>query len=245
MTKQNTSSTATSSPNAELPTSILTKSQKKTYGPRAISGYGPGAMITAKVRHDDECGNGHNTFSITAEVVTPASRRRRDIEAGGCLHEEIARVFPELAPFIKWHLVSTDGPMHYVANTVYHASDRDHRGLLKGEKRQLCNGRTGHPVWKLVVRDSDGKPLSVSSSNWVDSEEIPAEVPTCKWEPVWIEGEGKERQLDYARSVAVWPEATDEQLMAPKEELQAALMARLPALMAEFKAAVESLGFTY
>jgi len=99
--------------------SKLTKSQKRQFGPRAISGYGPGAVITATVRHDDECSNGHNTFSITADVVTPASRRRNDIEAGGCLHEDIARVFPELAPFIKWHLTSTDEPLHYVENTMY------------------------------------------------------------------------------------------------------------------------------
>lgn len=89
---------------------------------RPIPGYDKGATLRAEIRFDDEYGNGHNTFAITAEVRVP---RRRDIEAGGCLHDDIARVFPELASLIKWHLVSTDGPMHYVANTVYHASDRD------------------------------------------------------------------------------------------------------------------------
>jgi hypothetical protein len=38
------------------------------------------------------------------------------------MHEELAVVFPELAHLTKWHLVSTDGPMHYIANTTYHAS---------------------------------------------------------------------------------------------------------------------------
>lgn len=228
-----------------LPASILTKRQVKTYGPKLISGYGPEAEITAKVRYDDECGNGHNSFAITAEVTTPASRRRRDCEAGGCLHEEVARAFPELAPLIKWHLVSSDGPMHYIANTVYHASNRDHRGLLEGEKRHLKNGRTGQPVWQRVVRNEAGETVSISSSAWVDSEERPTEKLTADWEPVWIVGEGKARELDHARSSAVWPEATDEQLCVPKEELEAALQARLPALMADFKIAVESIGFTY
>src|SRR5215472_1957083 len=101
--------------------SVLTKSQKKVYGPRAIAGWGHNAQIKAEVRYDDECGNGHNTFSITGEIYIPG---RRDCESCGCLHEEIAKAFPELAPFIKWHLFSTDGPMHYVANTVYFASER-------------------------------------------------------------------------------------------------------------------------
>jgi hypothetical protein len=222
---------------------VLTKSQVKTFGPRFISGYGKNAMITAKVRYDDQCGNGHNTFSITAEVVTPESKRRQDIEAGGCLHEEIARVFPELAPFIKWHLVSSDGPMHYPGNAIYHASNRDHRGLLKGEKKQLANGRTKQPVWERIMRDDKGNRVTYSSSNWVDSDEKPTETLTAQWEPVWITGEGKERELNHARSSAVWPEATDEELMSP--DLKEKLEARLPALMEEFRQAVESLGLTF
>lgn len=152
-------------------TSILTKNQVKVCGPRKIEGYGANTYIKAEVRHDDRCGNGHNAFSITGEIYVPG---RRDCEACGCLHNEIAKSFPELAPFIKWHLCSTDGPMHYLANTLYHAGDRD---------------------------------------------------------------------LDAARSCAIWPEATDEDLLAP--DLKAKLENRLPALMAEFRAAVESLGLVY
>jgi hypothetical protein len=73
--------------------------------------------IIAKVRYDDECGNGHNTFSITAEIWD--SRRKNDCDSCGCLHNDIAKHFPELTPAIKWHLCSSDGPMHYIANTLY------------------------------------------------------------------------------------------------------------------------------
>lgn len=219
----------------------ITKSQFKTYGPRPVSGYGPVAMITAKVRYDDQRGNGHNTFSITAEVVTPASKQRNDIEAGGCLHEEIVRVFPELAPYIKWHLVSSDGPMHYPGNALYHASDRDHRGLKKGERKQLVNGRTKQPVCQRV--NEKGESVSISSSNWVDSDEKPVENLTVDWEPVWIEGEGKKRELDHARSCAVWPDATDDELLSP--DLEQKLRDRLPGLMEDFQKAIESLGFTF
>jgi len=37
------------------------------------------------------------------------------------LHDEIGKHFPELAPFLKWHLMSSDAPMHYVANARYWA----------------------------------------------------------------------------------------------------------------------------
>lgn len=151
--------------------SVLTKNQKKTFGPKPIDGWGKGAQITATVRFDDECGNGHNSFAITAEIRRP---RARDCDACGCLHDEVAKHFPELAPLIKWHLCSTDGPMHYIANTEYHV---------------------------------------------------------------------KQGRLDYARSTAIWPDATEEELKAPG--LHKELQERLPALMSEFRAAVESLGFTW
>ena len=95
-----------------------TKTQTKIFGPRAISGWGTNATITAEVRYDDRCSNGHNTFAITGEINRP---NRQDCEACGMLHDEIQATFPELAPLLKWHLTSSDGPMHYVANTRYWA----------------------------------------------------------------------------------------------------------------------------
>lgn len=223
-------------------TTTLVKSQVKKYGPKPIAGYGTNGQITVTVRYDDQCGNGHNTFSITADVVTTESKRQGDIAAGGCLHDEISKHFPELAPFIKWHLCSSDGPMHYVANTTYHASDRDHRGLLQGEKKQLVNGRTKQPVWQIAVRNGEGAEIK-RLSEWRDSSEKPRETLTADWEPVWIVGEGKPRDLEAARRVAVWPEATDEDLTGPG--LNERLEARLPGLLAEFRKAVESLGLVW
>lgn len=127
--------------------------------------------ITATVRHDDRCGNGHNTFSITADIDRRARNNRWVEYTGGCCHDEVSERFPELAPFIKWHLTSTDGPLHYLANTLY-----------------------------------------------------------------WI----KQGNLDYARSSAVWPDATLGEIVSESN-----LRARLPALMVEFRAAVESLGLVY
>lgn len=155
--------------------SVITYSQTRTYGPKPIAGWGKGALIRAKVRHDDNCRNGHNSFAVTGEVYIPG---KRDVEACGCMHDEIAQHFPELAHVIKWHLCSTDGPMHYVANSLYWA------GQTKWEKPNLAN----------------------------------------------------------FRSTAIWPDATEHDMLTVTPEI---LSARLPALMEEFQAAVESLGFTY
>lgn len=140
-----------------LPESKLISSQEKKWQKMTSDGH----WLTVTIRHDDCCGNGHNTFSITAETYQMA----------GCLHDLVAEAFPELQPFIKWHLCSTDGPLHYIANTLFWA------------------------------------------------------------------GRGS---LDNARNSAIWPEATLEQLHDRK-----LLEARLPQLMIEFRAAVESLGLVY
>jgi hypothetical protein len=213
--------------------SVLTKKQVKTYGPRFYTEGKRQYRITAKVRYDDECNNGHNTFAITADIDVKSGSGWRE-DAGGCCHDEVAKHFPELAPFIKWHLVSSDQPLHYIANTVYHAGDRDHWGLRKGEFKQTINRKTGQPCWELEYVPHEIK--------HIDAAEVPAPV-VLYYVPSGITGEGKERDLNAARSSAVWPEATDEELTAPglKERLEA----RHAALMADFQAAVESLGFVY
>ena len=90
------------------------------------------SVLVANVRFDDECKNGHNTFSITADLYDETRRngeeyvfnsmgKKRYLTARGCQHDLVTKHFRELAPLIKWHLTSTDGPLHYVANTVDHA----------------------------------------------------------------------------------------------------------------------------
>ncbi len=208
--------------------------QVKQYGPRMISGWGRGAQIKAEVRFDDSCRNGHNSFAITGEIYIPG---RRDCEACGCLHEEIAKAFPELEPFLKWHGCAADEPMHYVGNTVYHASDRDCWGLRKGEFKQMRNRKTGLPMWELDASYSD-----FGGHKTVDSETRPEPV-TFQYRPYGRTGEGKERDLDAARRCAVWPDATDEELLA--DDLKEKLLARLPQLLADFRADVEKLGLQW
>lgn len=266
-------------------TSVLTKKQVKKFRKSTTDEHGKPIVIVATVRYDDECNNGHNTFAITGEITGP-----RGVESCGCIHEEIAKHFPELAPLIKWHLCSSDGPMHYVANTVYHASNRDYNGLLKGEpsknpRHQKHVVRFGNlpiehevsPRLKKFIDETltDGGEFILDRMTHVMSGKEYCKYQfagmDCKWHECpfdtesecrqWIEaltscelhwssrstliGEGKERDLDAARSCGIWPDATDEELCQDRETLTAALQARLPGLLAEFRAAVESLGFTF
>ena len=162
-------------------TGIITKQSVKLIKP-----YGnKGGKIEAVIRFDDDCGNGPESFSITGSVYE--TKRRNDCDMCGCIHGEIIEHFPELKPFIKWHLMSADSPLHYIANTVYHAGNLDCNGLAKG----------------------------------------------------------KERDLNAARSCAVWPEATDVQLCLPKAELTKLLKERQEGLIKEFKAAILSLGLKW
>ncbi len=278
----------------ELPASALVKSQKKIFGPKFYTEHGQQYRIKATVRFDDECGNGHNTFSLTADIDRKLGNGRWEEDSGGCCHDEIAKHFPELAPVIKWHLVSTDGPMHYPGNVTYLAGDRDYNGRTAGERYHVL----GHEEKRVVFGDfpisfefkhrfseflekiadwSQVKPVAVEhppeqKSNYKFAPKWTISGHGCEWyqcpfdreeeaqdfikacqqfhprvvifqEKYTRIGEGKARELDLARSSAVWPEATDEDLTAP--DLKARLLARLPALMLEFKAAVEGLGFTY
>jgi hypothetical protein len=58
-------------------------------------------------------------FSITCSLDEKLGNGRWRGFGGGANHVEIARKFPTLASYIKWHLVSTEAPMHYIANAKY------------------------------------------------------------------------------------------------------------------------------
>jgi hypothetical protein len=274
------------------------KSQKKTFRTDYIDAQGNPCTLIAEVRHDDECRNGHNSFAITGDLyeihqqrgeptIKHASGKTLWLGACGCLHDEIAAHIPELAPFIKWHLCSTDGPMHYIANTLYHAGDLDYNGLKTGEPNprhvehrlrclnspftkpvpgELYAWLQDNPCAEYVAVAHVNRPgtnydfgpkyaplgftddwyacpwdTEREAQEFVAAYSLPHEITTV---PTSF-GKGKTRDLDAARRSAVWPEATDAELSLPKDELRAKLEARLPALLVEFRAAVESLGLTF
>lgn len=246
-----------------------------------------GHTFRVELRFDDNCKNGHSSFAMTGEEIDKHGR----MVSCGCMHDTIAGVFPELASLTQWHLCSTDGPMHYIANTLFMASDLDYNGHAKGEANRfedvayVGNSPIGIKVKKSfaefvseAMRESSFEFIldkveyrgtsdykfgpKFSLAGYCDQwHECPFESETEATQ--WIEAltspgievrfekiptsfsEGKQRELAHARDSAIWPDATDEQLCLPRAELQTVLEARLPQLIAEFKATMEACGFIY
>ncbi len=200
-------------------------------------------------RYDDNCKNGHNDFAVTGEIWEATHDGRvkgRDCVSCGCLHDDIAKRFPEIVHVLKWHLCGETGPMHYAANTVYLAGDRDHNGLRKGETRQIINGKTKLPAWHLVAIDANGAEIALHKlEKYVDGATRPDCPYGLEYRPWCHEGEGKARDLDAARRVAIWPDATDAELSVEPNDLRAALADRLPALLADFRAMIDASGFIW
>lgn len=121
--------------------SILTKDQKKILSKDNIK---------VIIRYDDECDNGYNTFSITAEVYDRGW-------SYGCQHDEVVKHFPELQKYIKWHLTSSNEPMHYIANTIYWAENYNKGGVRngKGEIQQTAEKCLEYAKESAVWLDAD------------------------------------------------------------------------------------------
>lgn len=255
-----------------------------------------GGTVHATLQFDDECRNGHATFSITGDYWSKETTDRRrgtrgEPDSCGCIHELIAEAIPGLAHLIPWHLCSTEGPLHYLENTVFLAGDRDCRGRRAGEPCNFVRAVLfdGFPIefrvssaFARFLSETKGRRYGVApvmhreagqpgkyqfgpkytlagfnvpwhSCPFDDLREAElfaqalnrgpggldaGQTPAGSWQIVKIptgSGEGKARELDAARRAAIWPDATDEDLSADPDTLKAALLARLPALMSEFR----------
>lgn len=238
--------------------------------------------------------NGHNRFSITGQIGGDSNG------ACGCIHDEITEHFPALAHLIKWHLFDVTGPMHYVANTVYHASNL-HNGKAKGEpnhwetrikfgKFPITFSKSAKFIgWLSAVMDHRAAtPKGANNLRELEIVEVPhAKSDGHQYDPhysfddftnVWHEAPfrtkdealewqtailtcgiefvkivtgyspGKERDFAAARRCAVWPEATDEQLSLPAEELTKLLEERRDGpegLVATFRKELEATGLKW
>lgn len=80
--------------------------------------------LRVNIRLNDECRNGHEDFAITGDYGSLSQIERGDPQECGCLHDRIAKVFPEFKPFIALHLCDYLGAdMHCVANARYHLDE--------------------------------------------------------------------------------------------------------------------------
>lgn len=265
--------------------SVLTRKQTKTFTKRHMQYNGDTIIkMIVTVRYDDECGNNHNSFGITANVWFKGDK---SASMSGCCHDIITKLFPELKHLIKWHLMNSDAPMHYLDNTTYHARDRSHEGVeigapVKWVKKLMfkdtpfvyfdfnkdfyewLRDHQSNQLYKLKIIPVTGE---MSTGGEVTSYTL--EGFNCDtWHRAPFQTTNKAEQflflakqydlieenfpigwcqaetpnLEHARSSAVAPDATLEQLRDREW-----LTARLPTLIADFRTDVESelLGFTY
>jgi len=76
--------------------------------------------MNIKISLDDDCKNGHEVFSITADGWSKWNNKL-EADCGGCMHEDILKVRPDLKLFVDLHLSDFNGtPMYAVGNGYYH-----------------------------------------------------------------------------------------------------------------------------
>lgn len=190
-------------------------------------------VLIATVRYDDQCNNGYNTFSITADLyqvyrqtgepTVQHNGRTLWLNSCGQLHDEIRKHLPELAPYLKWHLVSEDGPLHYIANTLYHAKEHG-------------------PSYAFIYYNGLSDPLGIGGTDERLIGYYPAESAIkaegeAGYRVRWDKNTAKVANLDYARKCAIWPDASLEELRD-----EGKLRARLPKLMEDFTKDLATLG---
>lgn len=88
-----------------------------------------GDICIAAVHFDSLSGNAEPYFGISGYVYGPRRIPYEELihfegkpywlHTCGSIHTEIEKTFPELAPFLKYHLSSPSGPLHYIANGLY------------------------------------------------------------------------------------------------------------------------------
>lgn len=119
-----------------------------------------GDYIEIRAEERDNSGTLSAGFSITANgwekrgtwSGRDAKRNGREAVFGGCVHEIILSVAPELAPIVAAHLANQDGtPMHAQANGWYFYSG----GAAAYEREQIARGRDYGYSRQLEKSDHD------------------------------------------------------------------------------------------
>lgn len=208
----------------EYKKSILTKCQKRKITLNNQKYDGEDVDLIIELRYDDECNNGHNSFSITGSLYKTGKRSDKFLITCGCIHEIIKKLAPEYSKYIKWHLMSSDEPLHYVANTIYWATKQDEHTNFVYLKDNEFNFKELIGIYK----DEQIIPLKIKYGE----DNIIVEVKRSEY--------NRDANLENARSSAICPDATLEQLQNKEW-----LLARLPKLREDFIIAMEELGFTY
>jgi len=114
------------------------------YGRTVIKG---DLRIAIKIRLDDQCKNGHEDFSITADIDVKDIHGRWREYSCGCCHDEILSAVPAFRQFVDLHLSDWSGaPMYAAGNGFYHWK----------ENRETC---------KRYIRATDQQMVAIADWN--------------------------------------------------------------------------------
>ncbi len=115
--------------------------------------------LKVSIRLDDECKNGHQDFSITADGREKNLNNGRFYDSfGGCCHDIILKHFPEFKIFIDLHLCDYDGaPMYAVENGFYHLIQGFDNLKGKTQKEYFCDYYRVYPAQYDELIKSENK----------------------------------------------------------------------------------------
>ena len=148
----------------------------------------------------------------------------------------VARIFPEYANLLPYGLRNfAEIPFSIIEPIVHAAGVRDMWGRVPGEPSQY--------VSSIILPDGSDliKGLQIYDRGTLSALATRVGVPLTQT-PVRFSG-GKPRDLVYARWLANWPEATDEELSVSEDELRAALTKRMPAYSRKLFQQLDQLGY--
>ncbi len=106
--------------------------------------HGRAQKTVIKISLDDDCKNGHEDFSLTADIYEKDGHGQwRDV-GGGCCHDHILKLRPALKPFADLHLSTYVGvPMLAVANAWYWLQGAFPECADHDKSLGACHGGTG------------------------------------------------------------------------------------------------------
>jgi len=128
-----------------------------------------GTLVRPRVKFDTLEGvNQAPYLSITCDLLEQRGSRFVDV-GGGAAHEALAEAFPELAPFIKWHLVSAEEPLHYIANTMYW-TERAIKGTCRydGELSERDRETAAKHAASTAIWSQLGEYIAMARANGLD-----------------------------------------------------------------------------
>lgn len=133
--------------------------------------------MVVKISLGDNCKNKICDWSITADIYYESSKHWIFYK-GGCCHEEIEKVFPELAKFIPLHLSNHYGaPLYPTDNGIYHMKNSgkkvamDYLRISEEEYNELSKAVDDKLYFKYLLFD-----LGIVARWKKESDELIAEL---------------------------------------------------------------------